>query len=412
MAKLTLRCLNCGREHSAFTLTCESGCNSLLQGLYERTDFAPRPVDNIFKFVDWLPCAEGVETTIGPVLHRAERFGQQIGLDHLVCCVNGYWPEIGAANPTGTFKDYEALPTLLTFAGLGKKRIILASAGNTARAFAHAAHAAGSEVFLVVPETMLFRIWLPASQPVDRVRLIAVQGSSDYSEAIRMADAIAKRFGLQPEGGAKNVARRDGMGTVMLEAARSLGRLPAQYFQAVGSGTGAIAAYEAAVRLQGDPRFAGSPLPVIHVAQNAPFLPIYNAWKDGGVIDPAADWGGGEVYATVLANRTPPYAIRGGMRDVLAASGGDVYSVSTPEAKAAGEEFRQAEGYDLEPAAAVAIASLKQAVAAGKVGREELILVNLTGGGFEGLRRDYELRQLTPDLTVPASDVEAVAALL
>ncbi len=412
MAKLTLHCLHCGREHSTFALGCESGCNSLLQTRYEKSAFHPRPLENIFKFLDWLPCAEAVDSPIGPVLHRAERFGRQIGLDNLVCCVNGYWPEIGATNPTGTFKDFEALPTLLTFAELGRKRLILASAGNTARAFAYAAQSTDVEVFLVVPEAMLFRIWLPGSEPADRVRLIAVRGSSDYSEAIRFADAIAKRYDLYPEGGARNVARRDALGTVMLEAARVLGCLPVHYFQAVGSGTGAIAAFEAAVRLQGDARFAGSPLPRIHVSQNSPFEPIYRAWRDGNPVDPAAQWADGEVYATVLANRNPPYAIRGGMRDVLLASGGDVYSVSTAEARAAGEEFAAAEGFDLEPAAAVAVASLKQAMERGVVERQELILLNLTGGGFERLHRDFEIRQLTPDLTLPASDVEAVAALL
>jgi cysteate synthase len=412
LAKLTLNCLVCGREHKTYVLACESGCNSLLRTRYEQIELRPKPLANIFKFLDWLPCAEAVETPTGPVLHRAERFGQRIGLDHLVCCVNGYWPEIGATNPTGTFKDFEALPTLLTFAGLGRKRMILASAGNTARAFAYAAHSADVLVYLVVPESMLFRIWLPASHPADRVRLIAVQGSSDYSEAIRFADALSQRYGLDPEGGARNVARRDALGTVMLEAAYSLGRLPVHYFQAVGSGTGAIAAFEAAVRLQGDPRFAGSALPAIHVSQNSPFEPIYRAWHDGSPIDPAAHWGDGEVYATVLANRNPPYAIRGGMRDVLQESGGNVYSVGSGEAKAAHEEFAAEEGFDLEPAAAVAVASLQQAVALGRVARQDLVLLNLTGGGFQSLRRDFGIRQLTPDLVVSASDVDAVAALV
>ncbi len=412
MAKLTLNCLQCGREHGTFSLACESGCNSLLQTRYEENGFHPGPEDNIFKFLDWLPCAEAVESPIGPVLHRAERFGERIGLDHLSCSINGYWPEVGATNPTGTFKDLEALPTLLTFASLGHKRLILASAGNTARAFAYAAQLSDVEVFLVVPEAMLFRIWLPGAEPADRVRLIAVQGSSDYSEAIRFADALAQRYDLWPEGGARNVARRDGLGTVMLEAARVLGRLPTHYFQAVGSGTGAIAAFEAAVRLQGDARFAGSPLPRIHISQNSPFEPIYRAWRDGNPVDPAASWADGEVYATVLANRNPPYAIRGGMRDVLVASGGDVYSVGTAEAKAAGEEFAEAEGFELEPAAAVAVASLKQAVERGVVSRQELILLNLTGGGFDRMRRDFGLRPLVPDLVVPASDIGVVAALL
>jgi len=58
-----------------------------------------------------------------------------------------------------------------------------------------------------------------------------------------------------------NVARRDGMGTVMLEAAVTIGRAPDHYFQAVGSGTGGIAAWEASLRLKQDGRFLNGPLP-------------------------------------------------------------------------------------------------------------------------------------------------------
>ena len=44
------------------------------------------------------------------------------------------------------------------------------------------------------------------------------------------------------------MARRDGMATTVL-AVTHIGRIPDYYFQAVGSGTGAIAAWEANLRL-------------------------------------------------------------------------------------------------------------------------------------------------------------------
>src|SRR5579864_5604828 len=140
-----------------------------------------------------------------------------------------------------------------------------------------------------------------------------------------------------------------------LEAARVLGRLPRHYFQAVGSGTGAIGVFEAVLRLHGDRRFGGAVMPRLHLSQSSPFLPIYQAWRDRSAVDPAASWHrpGEEVYASVLANRNPPYALRGGVRDALAASGGDVYSVGAGSAHAAGMIFADAEGIDLDPAAAV-----------------------------------------------------------
>ena len=106
--------------------------------------------------------------------------------------------------------------------------------------------------------------------------LIAVKG--DYYDAIQIAEKMQSLPGFAAEGGARNIARRDGMGTVMLDAAVKLGQIPKHYFQAVGSGTGGISAWEAGLRLREDGRF-GSNLPRLHLAQNLPNAPIYNAWK-------------------------------------------------------------------------------------------------------------------------------------
>ncbi len=51
------------------------------------------------------------------------------------------------------------------------------------------------------------------------------------------------------------MARRDGMGTTVLSATTFIGRIPDYYFQAIGSGTGAIAAWEANLRFLQDGRF-------------------------------------------------------------------------------------------------------------------------------------------------------------
>ncbi|MFR4038353.1 MAG: hypothetical protein ACLTZT_11530 [Butyricimonas faecalis] len=39
------------------------------------------------------------------------------------------------------------------------------------------------------------------------------------------------RWGFSPGGGAKNVARRDGMGTTVLSAVEKIGRIPDYYFR-------------------------------------------------------------------------------------------------------------------------------------------------------------------------------------
>ncbi|NIR81344.1 MAG: cysteate synthase, partial [Gemmatimonadetes bacterium] len=89
----------------------------------------------------------------------------------------------------------------------------------------------------------------------------------------RLGEKISARFNVMTEGGVRNVARRDGMSTSVLEFARLTGEMPVHYVQAVGSGTGGIAAYEAGLRLRDDGRF-GERLPRLHLVQNAPFTPI------------------------------------------------------------------------------------------------------------------------------------------
>src|SRR6056300_725190 len=84
--------------------------------------------------------------------------------------------------------------------------------------------------------------------------------------------------GFIPEGGAKNVARREGMATTMLSATTTIGQIPEYYFQAIGSGTGAIASWEANLRLIEDGRFGSNKMKLM-VSQNAPFTPIHDAWK-------------------------------------------------------------------------------------------------------------------------------------
>ena len=118
-----------------------------------------------------------------------------------------------------------------------------------------------------------------------------------------MPSASAGRSARSPrsieEGGAKNVARRDGMGTVMLDAAVTIGRMPDYYFQAIGSGTGGIAAWEAALRLRDDGRF-GTRLPVPPPQPEPPVRP------DGlGMAGPAEESCRGYGYAGRIRSQYP-----------------------------------------------------------------------------------------------------------
>jgi cysteate synthase len=187
----------------------------------------------------------------------------------------------------------------------------------------------------------------------------------------------------------------------VLSAVAEIGRIPDYYFQAIGSGTGAIAAWEANLRLIEDGRF-GTHLMRLMVSQNAPFLPIYNAWRaDSRELLPydadTARHDASQIKAKVLSNRRPPYSIAGGLYDALKATKGDVLPITNEEADKAARLFFESEGVDIAPAAAVAVASLINATKANQIEPEATIMLNVTGGGEMRYKAENEVFYLHPN---------------
>lgn len=388
------------------SLACKNGHDALLRTSYKTSQLIPRDLPGIWKFYDWLP-VEGIinEGTGRTVTYKSEAFARELGLSDLYIAFNGYWPEKDASMMTCTFKDLEAYPTMQRFLERKDNRImVVASAGNTARAFAHVCCITGQSLLLVVPKNSVHRLWT-LHEDTSPICLVAVEG--DYYNAIEIANKVASKAGFVSEGGAKNVARRDGMGTVMLDAVLTMKKLPMHYFQAVGSGTGGIAVWEAAMRLILEERF-GNILPQLHLAQNLPCAPLIGMWADNAVIKDTVDKKcPKDMYDDVLFNRKPPFSIMGGVQDALRTTAGRMYGIDNNAAAHAQELFEELEGIDITPAAAIAVAALMEAVEKGTINKNDSIVLNITGGGMERLRRDYNLYSITPDMLVCAHDPEA-----
>lgn len=404
MGKYILRCPECRKElEDDFTNACGNH-NALLRSVYRSRRLIPRNKPGLWKYIDWLPVKGYFDYDASPVTYRSRRLAKELGLKNLHISFSGYWPEREARMLTCTFKELEAPPTLQRATEHGVRKLVLASAGNTGRAFAHAMNFAGSlDIVIFLPESA-FPLSLPSGVP-DSVHIVSMKGDCDYSDAISYAGRLSALPGFTNEGGARNVARRDGMAVVMLDAALNMGRLPDHYFQAIGSGTGAIACFEASERLISDGRF-GDELPAFHLSQNLPFTPMVNAWENGrSEIVPEtdmqdADKSINQLYAYVLSNRNPPYSIKGGVFDALTQTSGKMYKVSRSEAVGAERLFESAEGIDIVPAAAVAAASIVKAVEERKVEENDCILLNITGGGEKRLAEDFTIHWIEPKLTV------------
>jgi len=390
---------------------------TLVRAIYEKKQLTVG--DNslgIYKFADWLPVGRMLKGSSAPVTYKSEGLAKKMGLENLWITFSGYWPEKGAKFKTCSFKETESYSVCGRMKPEMDKILVVASAGNTARAFAQVCSDNQIPLLICVPEDNINALWFDT--PLNScVKLICSQSGSDYFDAIHLSNIVAGMEGFIAEGGAKNVARRDGMGTTMLSATTTIGQIPDYYFQAIGSGTGAIAAWEANLRLLEDGRFGKTKMKLM-VSQNIPFVPIHDAWKANSrsmlpLDDELARRQVEEIDAKVLSNRKPPYPIFGGLFDAMKDAGGDVLLATNKQAAEAATLFEITEGIDIHTAPAVATATLIEAAKNGTVKKDDLVMLNITGGGENKFKSERELYYLKPRIVFEMNpDAEEVKKLV
>lgn len=382
----------------------ESSTPSLVRAVYETKEYNPRAdLDGFYRYADWLPVRRTLAGSCAPVTYKSEKLAAELGLNNLYITVSGYCPEKGARMETCSFKETEAYSVCARLPEDNEMVLVVASAGNTARAFAKVCSDNNIPLLLSIPEDNINALWF--KKPLnDCVKIIASPKGSDYFDAIALSDIACKSSMFMAEGGAKNVARRDGMGTTLLSAVEVIGRIPDAYFQAIGSGTGTIAAWENNLRLIEDGRY-GTHKMKLYPSQNDPFTIMYDSWKKHSrslvpMTPDEARKAAAIIDAKVLSNRKPPYPIAGGLYDALEDAGGDIFKVTNDELHAWQAKFLELEGIDIHNAAAVAVASLAQAAKEGVVGKDDVIMLNITGAGEERAKSEGEIFYAKPHLVI------------
>ncbi|MBQ2874258.1 MAG: cysteate synthase, partial [Bacteroidales bacterium] len=149
----------------------------------------------------------------------------------------------------------------------------------------------------------------------------------------------------------------------------------------------------------------------LYPSQNEPFTIMYDSWKAGSrTLVPMSPEEAREaaaiIDAKVLSNRKPPYPIAGGLYDALTDAGGDIFKVTNEELHIWKEKFAALEGIDIHNAAAVAVASLAQAVAEKRINPEEVIMLNITGAGEERAKSEGEIFYAEPHLVLDPDSPE------
>lgn len=399
--KYALRCLddNTRIEDDGYVLkNPRTKSDALLRSEYQESLKIDSNCNNVFKY-SWLPVHETFECTSAPITYKSIHLAKHLGLTNLYCTFSGYAPHLGAYNTTGTFKEFEAVGVLGRHAMHHTSTLVLSSAGNTARAFAELGSNTNIPIIIVVPENRIAEVW--TTKPVGNNISLYYVPDSDYTDATEIANKIASIDGYVVEGGVRNIGRRDGMATAFLSAVETMQRIPDHYFQAVGSGSGALSVWEASMRFQKHTNTAGPDAPMLHISQNLPFTPIIDSWKQGSSSLVPIDYDIAHtqieaMYAKVLSTRHPPYSIKGGMFEALQATKGRGYTVTNTEAHSAQKLFMETEQLRLDESASITCASLLQAVQYGYVNKDDYIMFHITGGGEDTIKKDFKIQQVPP----------------
>jgi cysteate synthase len=363
------------------------------------------PGHSLSDFTGWLPVKEAQPgwSDVKVSCYRGEELGHRLGLDNLWVIFSGYWPQRNASLISLSFKQLDAEVSAVRIHERDGRVQLASSAGNLGLAIAQRSILRGNPAVVLIPHGSVHAMRVQQAESSDYLCLITVENAV-YGDVIAMTNWIQRQLEdrLLKGGAVYNVATRGGHSVTFLNTVKTIGVLPDHYFQAVGSGTGAIAAWESVLRCsQNKPDARKTRL---HLVQNHPFIPMVEAWRkekpDAGYDADEAREKLSRVKASVLSNNAPPYKTTGGIQDCLTESNGAMYSVENAEIEHAMTLFEESEGCDIQPAAGAALAGLIQAVEQRKVDRRDVIALHVTGGGSTKLREDYQLHALKPSLVI------------
>ncbi len=138
--KYTLKSFKSGKEFNdaGWTLDAPGEMEpSLIRAIYDKKQIDVKDDSwGLYKFADWLPIGRVLEGSSAPVTYKSEGLAKELGLENLWITFSGYWPEKGTNMSTCSFKETEAYSVCGRMTPEMDKVLVVASAGNTSRAFA------------------------------------------------------------------------------------------------------------------------------------------------------------------------------------------------------------------------------------------------------------------------------------
>jgi threonine synthase len=269
--------------------------------------------------------------------------------------------------PTGSFKARGLVMAVSMAKALGVAHMAMPTNGNAGAALAAYASRAGIKT----------TVFCPQDTPEVNVSEIALQGAEVYrvngliDDCGKIVAEGAAKLGWLDTSTLKEPYRIEGKKTMGLELAEQLGwDVPDVILYPTGGGTGLIGMWKAFAELEAI-GFIGNKRPRMVAVQAAGCAPIVRAYETGA--RHAERW---ENAHTIAAGIRVPQAL--GDFIILRAvreSGGFAAAVTDEAIAAARTEVARAEGLLLCPEAAATYAALKQALADGRIRRDERVML-------------------------------------
>jgi len=275
--------------------------------------------------------------------------------------------------PTGSFKARGLALAVAMAKELGLSHLAMPTAGNAGAALAAYATRAG----------LRSTVFCPDDAPEVNISEIELQGATVYrvnglindcGKIVGDGKATAGWFDVST---LKEPYRIEGKKTMGLELAEQMGwRVPDVIFYPTGGGTGLIGMWKAFAELEAIGWLTGKK-PRMVAVQATGCAPIVKAYEEGAEHAPL--WENAHTIASGM--RVPiavgDFLILRAVRD----SGGFAIAVPDEEILAAREEVARAEGLLLCPEGAATVAAYKRALADGRVGTDEqVVLYNCATG--------------------------------
>jgi threonine synthase len=375
-----LRCKGCGETYPIAPIYVCENCFGPLEVEYDfshltaltlksQIEQGPR---NLWRYAPLLPArpfARALEGVGYTPLQRAYNLGERLGLREL-------YVKNDAVNPTHSFKDRVVAQAVAKAVEFGFDTIACASTGNLAGAVAAAGARAGLKTYVFVPADIEPGKILAAA--VYGARIVTVNGT--YDEVNRLATQVADEYGWAFVNINLRPFYSEGSKTLAYETAEQLGwRLPDHVVIPIASGslyTKITKGFEELIRLK---LVADETLPVISGAQPDGCGPVATAYADGlSEIKPVKQ---PHTIAHSLAIGSPAdghYCLKVAQR-----TGGIIEQVNDREILEAIQLLASTEGIFTEPAGGVTLATLKKLTQQGKIGRDEVTVLYVTGNGLK-----------------------------